>query len=930
MTFRVSRSAISLIALCVSSIAMAGDEPVYEAAPDWIDLVDLDGVERDPANNQIVNDTQIRLQNGLHWEYKDIVYRVESLADLSNVGTLTARWMPDKGDLIVHEIAILRDGAVTDLVDQGEKMEVLRRERLLESKIIDGSLTATLSVPGLQVGDELRMRYSVTNSDQALKEEVQSQTFLWREPRKQADFGRILASWPTDLDVTYKAGPNFDLPEVTEKNGHSWIEVKLPLDEADDLPNGVPPRYRRGTILQIGTFANWAEVSSTMAPYYETDGALDGLTDLLEKVEAIRANNTTDLEQAVAALELVQEDIRYLLNGLDGGNYLPQDVPTTWEKKYGDCKAKTVILLAILNHLGIQSEAVLASVRAGNNVPSSLPIPGAFDHVLVRAEIDGVLYYLDGTSIGANIKTVGNVPPFEYTLPIRAAGAEIEPIKQVLPRFAETQMEVLGDVRAGGDLPALVTIKVHLVGTAAAQTNAQSEKFTDRAKKNMGRGMGRATGNSMNVLDVEVIEGDDDSIATIVMTGIGSPMFTFKDGRFESTPTVLAGQVKFAPNRSRKEWRDIPVWTGRPNSTSMSLTALLPDSPGDFELRGDKPINVKVAGRQYVRESSIANGEFVMKESLVTTGGEIAPEFFRDARREAAKLARQELKLIAPDEMPRRWRYARETDRSALEPLEAAYAQLIEDEPDEVAPYLTRAAFRFDTYDYAGSLADMNTVVDLEATAENYRQRAGAHIKMLDRESAKADLDEAYSLDPTPARAIELADAMAYLGDLEGAREILEYEDGDVNVRRSLEFAFAELDALQGDTAAGLARLDQLLEDKPTDPTLLNEKCWFMGVWQVSLADAVPVCTKAVESSGESPNILDSRAMAHYRNGMFEEALTDINAALDRAPQLAPSVLLRGFIRLAAGDADGQSDIDDALASRPELADQYRRWGFDL
>lgn len=930
MTIRVSHSAVSLIALCTSAVALAGDEPLYEPAPDWVEKVEVSTIERDPANNQIVNDTQIRIENGLEWEYKDIVYRIESLADLSNVGTLTAKWLPDKGDLIVHEISILRDGEVIDLVDQGEVMEVLRREQLLERKVLDGSLTATMAVPGLQVGDELRMRHSVTTTDQALGDEVQSQVFLWREPRKIADFGRIRASWPTDIDVSYKAGPNFNLPAAEEREGHKWIEVKLPLEEAEDLPRGVPLRYRRGTLLQIGTFADWAEVSSTMAPYYETEGQLDGLSDLLEKVEAIRADYSTDLERAVAALELVQEDVRYLMNGLDGGNYLPQDVATTWEKKYGDCKAKTVILLAILDYLGIESEPVLASIRAGNAVPISLPIPGAFDHVLVRAEIDGGQYYLDGTSIGANIKTVGNVPPFEYTLPIRASGAELEAIEQVLPRYPEVRTEIAGDASAGGDLPVLLTVKMHLVGLPAAQTNARADKLTDQAKKGMGQGIGRSSGTSVDVIDVEIIEGGDDSEATVVVTGIATPMFNFKNGRGETTPTMLVNQIKFAPDRSRKEWRDIPFWIGRPNSTSMTFKALLPESPGEFELRGDEAIDVEVAGRSYSRRAMLKGNEMVVTESLVNRGGEIAPEMFREERRKAAKLARQETKLIAPEELPRRWRYAQDMDRSALAPIEAAYTKLIEDEPDEVGPYRSRAAFRFQTFDFAGSLEDMNSVIEIEATAEYHRQRAGTHIKLLDRKSALADLQEAYALDPTPARAIELAETMAYLGDLAGAREALEYEDGNEGIRRRLDFALAELDALEGNKEAGLERIDILLLDKPTDAALLNEKCWFMGTWQINVVDAISVCTKAVENSAKAANILDSRAMVFYRNGMQDEALADIEAALDIAPQMAPSVLLRGFIRLAQGDEAGQVDIDDALARRPELAEQYRRWGFDL
>ncbi|MEL7190294.1 MAG: DUF3857 domain-containing protein, partial [Pseudomonadota bacterium] len=367
-------AAISSAALAWATCAVAGDEPLYKPAPSWIDPVDLAEVERDAGNSMLVNDTQLRIVEGELWEYTDYVYKVASLADLSNVGTLKARWMPDKGDLIVHEVSILRDGEAIDLIAQGEVMEVLRRERQLERRILDGSLTATMAVPGLQVGDELRLRYSVTLADQALGDEVQSQHYLWREQdgsgsTTEADFARIRASWPDNLDVRYQAGPNYDAPSITKEGGYNLIEVMMPLEEAKDMPGDAPLRYRQGTLLQLGTFDNWSDVSSVMAPYYETSGALDGLDDLAARVAEIRAEHSGELERAVAALELVQEDVRYLLNGLDGGNYLPQSVSETWDKKYGDCKAKTVILLAILEELDIDAEAVLVSSTGGNSVP---------------------------------------------------------------------------------------------------------------------------------------------------------------------------------------------------------------------------------------------------------------------------------------------------------------------------------------------------------------------------------------------------------------------------------------------------------------------------------------------------------------------------------------------------------------------------------
>ena len=922
----LSRTTISVVALCCSTVALAGDEPLYEGAPGWVERVDLANIESDPTNTQIVNDTQIRITDGLHWKYVDTVFRVATLADLSNMGTLTAQWLPDKGDLIVHEITIQRDGEMIDLVALGETMDVLRRERGLERRVLDGSLTATMSVPGLKVGDELRLRYSVTNSDQALGDEVQSQAFLYRQPTKIADFARIRASWPKDMDVQYKAGPNYDLPAAQQSDGYKWLEISLPIEEAEDFPRDAPLRYRRGTLLQIGTFADWAEVSSTMAPYYQTSGTLNDLPELLAKVEAIRADYSTDLERAVASLELVQEDIRYLLNGMDGGNYLPQDVATTWDKKYGDCKAKTVALLALLEHLGIEGEAVMVSSRGGNTVPISLPVPGAFDHVLVRARIDGNHYYLDGTSLGANLKIVGNVPPFEYALPIRTAGAKIEPITQKLPRYPDLKLDLVLDSEAGGDLPTLVTFNMEMVGPFAAQMNAMADKLTFERKKQLGSRFASKT----ELIDVEIIEGDDDSEATMILTGLMEPLFKFDGRKGELDPFSLSDNLKFAPNRSRRAWREIPYTSGKPGRSIIRSKVILPVGEGEYSFEGESALDIEVGGRRYLRNVELAGSDLFVSEEVVNHGVEIAPEKFREERRKASNLARNDAKLIASDDVPRRWRFAQKGDRSSLKTLDSAYAQLIETDPDKPDPYLARAGFRFDTYDFQGALEDMNVVVEFEPTAEYHSQRSTVYSKLLDLNSSVVDLDEAYALDPTPWRAIHLANELIKAGDLERAREIVEYEDGDEEVRQELAFVMAELDAIEGDAEAGLWRITDLELDNPNDSSVLNAKCWYMGIWQVSVSEGISVCTKAVENSGKAAAILDSRAMMFLRNKMLDEALTDINAALDLRPDLTASVLLRGIIRLERGDKKGQGDIDDALARDPELGAIYRRWGFDI
>src|SRR5690606_4154596 len=172
-------------------------------------------------------------------------------------------------------------------------------------------------------------------------------------------------------------------------------------------------------LLQAGTFADWAEVSRVMTPLFATEGTIAPDGPIASAVARIEKDHAGQLERSVAALRLVQDEIAYMLNGMEGGNYIPQTPAETWDKRYGDCKAKTVLLLAMLREMGIEAEAVVVASRTGDVVPEMLPMPGAFDHVIVRAVIDGTEYWLDGTSSGASMQVVGEVPPFHVALPLR-------------------------------------------------------------------------------------------------------------------------------------------------------------------------------------------------------------------------------------------------------------------------------------------------------------------------------------------------------------------------------------------------------------------------------------------------------------------------------------------------------------------------------
>jgi hypothetical protein len=169
--------------------ALAGEEVLYQPAPAWIVPASCRRLRRGRRSCCTTTSGGSR-KAGCHLRRPGDP--VDNPQTLTQLGTLQATWMPDKGDLIVHRVSILRGDRGDRRARRGARLEVLRRERQLEQRMIDGARTATLAVPGLRVGDVLRVSYSTTLSDQALDKEVQDTVGLPADavrgrPRPAAD-----------------------------------------------------------------------------------------------------------------------------------------------------------------------------------------------------------------------------------------------------------------------------------------------------------------------------------------------------------------------------------------------------------------------------------------------------------------------------------------------------------------------------------------------------------------------------------------------------------------------------------------------------------------------------------------------------------------------------------------------------------------------
>lgn len=916
------------LAIFCANPALAGEEVLYGDTPSWIDQASLDTSAIDEGPSQLIADWQHWLEDGVVTTYADNAMRIDNPQALMEQGTISLDWLPDKGDLTIHRVEILRGDERIDLIGSGAEFDILRREQGLEQRLLDGQLTATMAVPGLQVGDVLRVTHSVTIDDQALGDEMQVLQFLGSEPW-QVGFARAVVSWPADEDVYWRVEDHAGLAAPVTENGVSRLEVDLPLAELPEMPNDAPWRFRRNPVLRVGTYSDWQELSRNMAPHFTeaADVAPDGEVDA--QARAIMAKTSDPLRRAALATQLVQDEVSYLLNGLDGGNYLPQDAEETWAKRYGDCKAKSVLLHALLKEMGIQSQTVLVQTGGGDAIPELLPVPGNFDHMIVRAQIDGQDYWLDGTSAATRLANVGWVPPFYYALPLSAEGSDLVQMSQREQTSPNLVMNVVTDYTAGIDLPALYTLEMEFYGPHGAGFRKLVDEGDEDSLREIAKSFAQGQDGSA-VSSVSVDYNEEKALGMLRVTGITSSDFEWKDGRL-----VLDADLKpdeaFSASRAKPEWRDIPVATNGPLRNHIVGEMILPVGMDGFVFEGPDNIEVRYANTRIVGANTLKGNRFSGAVEVVQQLGEIGADKLPEVKREVRRFASEESRLLAPEDMVWRWQLDRKELDKRSEPILAAYEAAIEfAEEDDYGPLGERAGFLHDIYRFEDALLDLDRLVEEDTSAWVLQWRSNLLHSLGRTESALADLQRAYDLEPDTDVALILGERLAYAGRTDEAIELL--ESLPVSDEESAYFAgiYAIGTGLSGDVAGGLAIMAEEVADKPLNETALNYDCWYRGLFDTGLDGALEVCTRAIERASNSAPMLDSRAMVHYRMGNFDAAIEDLDRVLELNPGLAASLYMRGIIRMEQANRAGRDDIATALRMAPELEAQYARHGLTV
>ena len=706
------------------------DKPIMAPPPDWVKPVAIpakpDKLDEAPVRI-LLADQQSKLEPGRVSAYVDIAMLIQSPEGLQ-AGNLSLPWNPETNEITVHKVLIHRDGKVIDILAGGQTFTVVRREPNLESATLDGMLTANIQPEGLQVGDVLEYAVTVSNADPIFKDHAEELAAGWNG----LPFARTHMSvqWPSSMPVAIRQIGA--LPPLKPVKTGNMTKVELSLDNVQPTlpPRLAPARYTMGRLAEFSDFKSWSDVGALMAPLYAKASVIPAQGPLRDEVEKIKAASADPRKRTEAALALVQDRVRYVALLMGAGGYVPATAEETWGRRYGDCKAKSALLLALLRELGIDAEPVAANALSGDGIDQRLPMIGLFNHVLVRAHVGGADYWLDGTRQGDTSLARLRVPDFGWGLPLISQGAALVRMMPKPLEQPDTDMEIAIDARQGVTLPAPIKVTSRLRGDAANGTRqalaGMTEAQRDQALRNYWKGQ---------LKDIEVTSASaryDATTGEEILTMEGKANMDWSDGWYHADRVSLGYEADFV--RPAGQDQDAPFANDYPDYWRTVETIQLPPGFPDDKEMGSLAVNETVAGTAYFRQASMVGNVFRIEASTRA----LAPEFAASVAPAAKKALKAMSDKIAAFAKPANLRM---TD------AEVDAAKLLK--PNTAKAYVDRGIDFMNNGKRTEAKSDFDAAIALDAKyVWAFANRAVLNLQLNDIKAAQLDLDAAAAIDP--------------------------------------------------------------------------------------------------------------------------------------------------------------------------------------
>jgi tetratricopeptide (TPR) repeat protein/transglutaminase-like putative cysteine protease len=352
--------------------------------------------------------------------------KVQSDAGVRQLGELIFGYNSASETMEVHFVRVLKpDGSTVTAKSEAIKEMTAAVER--DAPEYTDYKETHVTVPSLHSGDTIEYEISIRITipmapnrfwfeqnflDRAIVLDEQLEVNIPEDRAtliQSEEFSNVTGEQIRKVRLTPHSTGQIDEPKspfsAESRNGritYRWRHSNLTIPNDDDASGKKPPA--KIPDVQLTTFKNWEEVAQWYAAL-ERDRA-DPTPDIRAKAQELTSGRASDLEKTQALYNYVAKNIRYVSLSFGLGRYQPHTAAEVFKNQYGDCKDKDVLLSALLQSVGISSNAVLIPLL--RPLDRSIPSPAQFDHLITAVPGGQDLIWMDSTA---------EVAPFRLLLP---------------------------------------------------------------------------------------------------------------------------------------------------------------------------------------------------------------------------------------------------------------------------------------------------------------------------------------------------------------------------------------------------------------------------------------------------------------------------------------------------------------------------------